>query len=59
MAAKTDSNKKNRDGKILMNREETKERWIEYCSDVYSETRTDPKNKELLNALETISPPPG
>ena len=48
---------KNKDGKILMNREETKERWTEYCIDLYSETETDPKNKDLLNELEMISPP--
>ena len=40
-----------------MNKEEIKERWTEYCNDLYSETETDPKNKDLLNELEMISPP--
>lgn len=47
---------KDKEGKILMDREKTKQRWTEYCSDLYK--NTDPENRELLEELEMISPPP-
>lgn len=47
---------KNKDGKIVMDKEETKKRWTEYCSELYQ--NTEPENKELLEELDKISPPP-
>ena len=47
---------KDKQGKILMDKEETKARWTEYCSELYCSTGRD--NKDLLSELEKISPPP-
>ena len=45
-----------KNGKILMDKEEIKERWTEYCSELY--TDKDIINQERVEDLEKISPPP-
>ena len=46
---------KDKNGKILMDKEEIKTRWTEYCSELYKDT--DEENRDLLDELEQISPP--
>jgi hypothetical protein len=42
-------------GNTLMDKEKIKERWTEYCSELYSETEVT--NKKLLEELREITPP--
>src|SRR6218665_1334116 len=44
---------KDKNGKIIQGREETKKRWTEYCSGLYSNNEN---NKELVDELERIAP---
>src|SRR6218665_3863690 len=46
---------RDRHGNILMDKEKMKERWTEYCKDLYSET--EQTDKILLKELRDISPP--
>lgn len=42
-------------GNILMDREKIKDRWTEYCRELYSET--EQTNRKLLEELRVITPP--
>jgi len=44
---------KDNNGKILQDREETKQRWTEYCSELYKDTA---KEDTVKSELEAISP---
>src|SRR6266536_4583295 len=46
---------KDKQGKILMDKEETQKRWTEYCRELYQDS--DQENTVLLQELEKISPP--
>src|SRR6218665_2700378 len=46
---------RDRHGNILMDKEKMKERWTEYCKDLYSET--EQTDTILLKELRDISPP--
>ena len=45
---------KDKDGNILMDKEKIKQRWTEYCSELYKDN--DKKNIKLLEEIEKMSP---
>jgi len=47
---------KDKDGKLLMDKDKTKQRWTEYCRNLFQ--AKDEANLELLGDLRKISPPP-
>ena len=46
---------RDKQGRILMDKEKIKNRWTEYCSELYCET--EQTDKDLLEELKAISPP--
>ena len=49
---------KDREGKILMEREKVRERWTEYCRELYEDKeKTDGQVHEFVQELKEISPP--
>lgn len=46
---------KNKEGKIVLDKESTRKRWTEYCSELYKDQ--DQENIVLLQKLEEMSPP--
>jgi len=51
----TQSAIKDKNGKMLQGKEETKKRWSEYCSSLYNNTCN---RDRLIAELEQITPPP-
>ena len=46
---------KDKEGKIIKDKEKAKQRWKEYCSELYKEDRQD--NTEVVRELLNIAPP--
>lgn len=50
---------KDKEGKILMEKEKVRNRWTEYCRELYEDKdKTDGELRELVQELKEISPPP-